>query len=89
MGFLAAIAIGALVGWLASIIGRKGEPSRPLLSIITGIIGAFLGAFILGPLLGGGNLLEATFDPRTLMVTLLGAVALLAGIQMLRGRRPA
>ena len=58
------IVIGAIAGWLASLI-MKGGSSGLLRNIIIGIIGAFLGGFLLGLLdiaFGGilGSIVTAT-----------------------------
>ena len=87
MGLLLALVVGGIIGWLASIVTRTDAHHGAPLSIVIGIIGAVLGGLILGPLLGGGNLLESELNIRTLPVTMLGAVALLAAMIFFRRRR--
>lgn len=87
MGFFLALIVGGIIGWLASIIVRSDTRQGPLGSIVVGTIGALLGALVLGPLLGGGNLLESELDIRTLPVALLGSILLLAAVNFLRRRR--
>jgi len=55
MGFLIAIIVGALVGWIASKIMRTDPEQGALANIIIGIIGAFLAQLIFGSLLGIGS----------------------------------
>lgn len=86
-GFIVALIVGAVAGWLASLAMRAPSPRRRWLNIVAGTIGALLGAFVLGPQLGGGNILEAMLDPMTPVVALLGAVGLLALVSLLRRRR--
>lgn len=87
MGFFLALVVGGIIGWLASIILRTDTQHGAPFSIVIGMIGALLGGLILGPLLGGGNLLESELDIRTLPVTMLGAIGLLAAIIFFRRRR--
>jgi uncharacterized membrane protein YeaQ/YmgE (transglycosylase-associated protein family) len=87
MGFFLALVVGAIMGWLASIVTRSDAQQGALSSILIGTIGALLGGFILGPLLGGGNLLESELDIRTLPVALLGSIGLLAAASFFRRRR--
>ena len=85
MGLLIVLVVGGALGWLAGVASRSAG-SGVALNIILGIIGAVLGAFFLGPLLGGGNLLDAIIDPMTAVVALVGAVVLLGAVHLLRGR---
>ena len=87
MGFFLALVVGGIIGWLASILLRTDAQQGAPLSIVVGMIGALLGGLLLGPLLGGGNLLESELEIRTLPVTMIGAVALLAALTFFRRRR--
>jgi uncharacterized membrane protein YeaQ/YmgE (transglycosylase-associated protein family) len=86
---IAWIIFGALAGWLASIIMKTNEQQGALGNIIVGIIGAFLGGFIVRSLTG--NEVEG-FNLTSLLVAILGAVILLAIVKMFRrtpdDRRP-
>ncbi|HWH18177.1 MAG TPA: GlsB/YeaQ/YmgE family stress response membrane protein [Allosphingosinicella sp.] len=88
MNLIIALIIGGIIGWLASIIMRTDAQQGILLNVVVGIIGSLLGGFLLGPLLGGGNLLDGEFDIMTLVVALLGAIILLAIVNMFRRGRP-
>ncbi|HEV2748342.1 MAG TPA: GlsB/YeaQ/YmgE family stress response membrane protein [Allosphingosinicella sp.] len=86
MGLIVALVVGGVAGCLAGIAARAG-PEQPLWTeILIGIVGALLGAFVLGPQLGGGNLLENMFDPMTVVVALMGAALLLGAAKLLRRR---
>ena len=77
MNLVIYIIAGALAGYVASRIMRTNSRQGPLLDIVVGIVGAFLAGYIISPLLGVGTINDAiTFS--TLLVTLLGSVALLA-----------
>ena len=88
MTWILIIIVGGILGWLASIVMRTDAQQGILLNVVVGIIGSLLGGFLLGPLLGGGNLLDGTFDIMTLVVALLGAIILLAIVNMFRRGRP-
>ncbi len=87
MGLIIALIVGGIIGWLASIVMRTDAQQGILLNVVVGIIGSLLGGFLLGPLLGGGNLLSGNLDIRTLLVSLLGAIILLAIVNMFTRRR--
>jgi uncharacterized membrane protein YeaQ/YmgE (transglycosylase-associated protein family) len=55
-----------------------------LLNIIVGIIGAFLGGLLISPLLGVGTINQGDFSIGALLVSLLGAVILLAIVNLIR-----
>jgi len=77
MNIVIYVIAGALVGYVASRIMRTNSQQGPLLDIVVGIVGAFLAGYIISPLLGVGTINQAiTFS--TLLVTLLGSIALLA-----------
>ncbi|HEX8214038.1 MAG TPA: GlsB/YeaQ/YmgE family stress response membrane protein [Allosphingosinicella sp.] len=88
MNLIIALIIGGIIGWLASIVMRTDAQQGILLNVVVGIIGSLLGGFLLGPLLGGGNLLSGDLDVMTLVVALLGAIILLAIVNMFRRGRP-
>lgn len=76
---------GAVVGWLASkIMGTSGQQGL-LLDIVVGILGAVLAGWFLTPLFGIGTINQNNFSIPALLVSLLGAVLLLAIVKLLRG----
>jgi uncharacterized membrane protein YeaQ/YmgE (transglycosylase-associated protein family) len=87
MNLIIALIIGGIIGWLASIVMRTDAQQGILLNIVVGIVGSLLGGFLLGPLLGGGNLLNGALDIRTILVALLGAIILLAIVNLFRRGR--
>ena len=77
-GILVSLVIGALAGWLAGKIMKKGMGL--LVCIIVGVVGGFLGSWIFGLLgLSGG----ASFWGQLLVGT-LGAVVLLFILSLFR-----
>ena len=73
---------GALIGWLASIVMKTNGQQGALLNIVVGIVGAFIGGFILNR-----QVVPSVFSITSLLTAFLGAVVLL-GIYNLatRGR---
>lgn len=81
MDILAWIVVGGLAGWLASVLVRGGGLGV-LGDIVVGIVGAFIGGFIVD-LLGGSGF--TGFNFWSFIVALIGAVVLLLIIRMVRG----
>jgi uncharacterized membrane protein YeaQ/YmgE (transglycosylase-associated protein family) len=79
--------VGGLIGWVASIIMKTNAQQGAILNIVVGVVGAFLGGFLLGPLFGAGTINQGDLSIMSLMVSLLGAVILLAVVNLFRGRR--
>lgn len=84
INFIIWIIVGALLGWLASIIMRTDAQQGALLNIVVGIIGAFLAGLLLTPLFGVGTINQNNFSIASLLVSLLGAVILLAIVNLFR-----
>ncbi len=81
MGILAWIIFGALAGWISSIIMKTDSSQGPLLNIVVGIIGAFVGGFIMNAL---GKTGVTGFDIRSFLVAVLGACIALGILKMFR-----
>jgi len=82
------IIVGGILGWLASIVMRTDGQQGILLNIVVGIIGAILGGLVLAPLLGGGSITSGNFSLPNLLISLLGAIILLAIVNLFRRGRP-
>ena len=86
--FIIAIVMGGVIGWLASIVMRTDAQQGIFLNIIVGCVGSFLGRFLFGMFgLGGGRLRDNAFDPMTLLAAFVGAVVLLAIVNLVRRGR--
>ncbi|GGA11753.1 MAG: GlsB/YeaQ/YmgE family stress response membrane protein [Sphingomonadales bacterium CG12_big_fil_rev_8_21_14_0_65_65_10] len=86
MGIIIAIIVGGVAGWLASIVMNRDASMGIFWNIIVGIIGAVLGNWLLAPLLGFGGSIQ-TFDLGAFVIAILGAVILLAIVNLVqRGR---
>jgi uncharacterized membrane protein YeaQ/YmgE (transglycosylase-associated protein family) len=84
MTFLAWIIIGGILGWLASLVMRTDAQQGLFLNIVVGIVGALLGGWLLAPLIGTGTINQNDFSIGSLIVSFLGAVILLAIVNLFR-----
>ncbi len=87
MTWILIIIIGGILGWLASIVMRTDAQQGILLNNVVGIVGANLGGILLTPLIGGRPITEGAFDIRSLLVSFLGAIILLAIVNLFRRGR--
>lgn len=75
MSFLSWVIVGALAGWIASIIMGKNHKIGLIGNIILGVIGAFVGGFILQAIGIGGDVTGINIS--SILVATLGAVVIL------------
>lgn len=83
MGVLSWILLGLVVGVVAKLLMPGPDPGGWFVTILLGIAGAFVGGF-LGSFVGLGDV--TGFDIRSLAVATGGAMVLLAGHRMMRGK---
>lgn len=86
MNLIVYLIVGAIVGYIASRIMNTSSQQGLLMDIVVGVAGAFLAGFLISPLLGIGTINDAITIP-TVLVSLLGAIVLLAIYKMITGRR--
>jgi uncharacterized membrane protein YeaQ/YmgE (transglycosylase-associated protein family) len=84
MSFIIWLVIGGLVGWLASVVMKTNAQQGIVLNIVVGIVGALLGGWLLSPLLGSATINQGDFSLSGLLVSFLGAVILLAIVNLVR-----
>jgi uncharacterized membrane protein YeaQ/YmgE (transglycosylase-associated protein family) len=87
INLIVVLIVGGIIGWLASIVMRTDAQQGIFLNVIVGIIGALLGGFLLSGLIGGAPITSGAFDIRSLLVSFLGAVILLAIVNLFRRGR--
>lgn len=75
MSIIGWLIIGALAGWIASMILGRNRQMNWLENIVVGIVGALVGGFLYG-LLADTNW-DSEFDLGTLLVAIVGAVVIL------------
>jgi uncharacterized membrane protein YeaQ/YmgE (transglycosylase-associated protein family) len=79
MGWIVAILIGALIGWLASMVMNTDAQQGPLANILIGIVGAALGRWLFSDVLGwGGAAAAGSLTLAGLFWGILGAIILIA-----------
>jgi uncharacterized membrane protein YeaQ/YmgE (transglycosylase-associated protein family) len=83
MGILVWLIVGGVVGWLASIVMRTDGQQGIILNVVVGIVGALLAGFIISPMIGVGTINEG-ISLATFLVSLVGAVILLAIVNLFR-----
>jgi uncharacterized membrane protein YeaQ/YmgE (transglycosylase-associated protein family) len=87
MNFIAWLVIGGVLGWIASMIMRTDGQQGIFLNIIVGIVGAFLGGWLISPLVGVPTINQDAFSLGAMAVSLVGAIILLAIVNLFnRGR---
>ena len=84
INFIIWIIAGALVGWVASLIMRTNKRQGLISDIVVGIVGAFLAGYFLSPLFGVSTINEGNFSIPALLVSLGGAIILLAISKLFR-----
>src|SRR3954465_2437624 len=84
MLFIIWIVVGGILGWLASLVMKTDAEQGMILNVVVGIIGSFLGGWLLSPLFGTGTINSDDFSITSLLVSFLGAVILLAIVNLLR-----
>jgi uncharacterized membrane protein YeaQ/YmgE (transglycosylase-associated protein family) len=83
MSIIAWIVVGIIAGWLAEKI--TGSDHGLLTNLIVGVVGAFIGGFLMSRLLGYS--FDQGLNIITILVATLGAVILLVIVSLIRGRR--
>lgn len=81
MSFLGWIIIGGLAGWVASKVMGTDKEQGVLMNVIVGVIGAFIGGFVMN-LLGGVGL--TGFSIWSFVVALVGSVILIWILKLVR-----
>lgn len=84
INFLVWMIAGAAIGWVASLIMKTNSRQGLIADIIVGIVGAFLAGVFLTPLFGIGTINEGDFSIPALLVSLGGAIILLAISKLFR-----
>ena len=84
MNFIIWLVVGGLIGWIASKIMNTDAQQGVLLNIVVGIVGSMLGGWFVAPVLGAGTINKGDFSLGGLFVSLVGAVILLAIVNLVR-----
>ena len=84
MGWLAWLVVGAIAGWLASMVMKTNRQQGLLMDIVVGIVGALIGGFLFNEF---GETGVTGLNIWSIFVAFVGAVVLLVLIRAFSGRR--
>lgn len=88
MNFIIWLIVGGIIGWLASMIMKTDAQQGIILNVVVGIVGSFLGGWLIAPLLGSGTANTGDFSVMGLIASLIGAIILLAIVNLIRRGSP-
>jgi uncharacterized membrane protein YeaQ/YmgE (transglycosylase-associated protein family) len=83
--FVVWVVVGAIAGWLASIVMRTNGRQGLLQDIVVGVIGGVIGGFLFNALGVGGAV--TGFNLMSVIVAFVGAIVLLVLIRAFSGGR--
>ena len=84
MNIIVWLVVGGLIGWVASMIMKTNAQQGLILNIVVGIVGSMIGGWLIAPLLGAGTVNQNDFSVGGLLASLIGAVILLAVVNLVR-----
>ncbi|MEO8297566.1 MAG: GlsB/YeaQ/YmgE family stress response membrane protein [Burkholderiales bacterium] len=84
MNLIIWLVVGGLIGWVASMIMRTDGQQGLLLNIVVGIVGAAIGGWLISPLVGLPTINQNAFSLGAMLVSLVGAIILLAVVNLVR-----
>jgi len=84
MNIIIWLIVGGIIGWIASMIMNTNAQQGMLLNIDVGVVGSVIGGWLIAPLLGSGTLNQNDFSVKGLVASLIGAVILLAIVNLVR-----
>lgn len=87
MNFLIWLVVGGIIGWIASKIMNTDAQQGVFLNVVVGIVGAFLGGLVISPLVGVPTINQDSLSFGALLVSLVGAIILLAIVNLVRRGR--
>ncbi len=86
MGWIIAIIVGGVAGWLASLVMARDASMGIFWNIVVGIIGALLGNFLAGQFFGIEGSIQS-FNLTGFIIAIVGAIVLLGIANLVqRGR---
>jgi uncharacterized membrane protein YeaQ/YmgE (transglycosylase-associated protein family) len=84
MNLIIMLIVGGVLGWLASLVMRTDGQQGIIMNVVVGVVGAILAGYLLTPFLGGAPITTGAFDIKSLFVSFMGAVVLLAIVNLVR-----
>jgi len=86
MNIIVWLLVGGILGWLASILMKTDGQQGIILNVVVGIIGATIGGWVISPMVGVATINQNNFSLAGLAVSFVGAVILLAVVNLFRRR---
>jgi len=84
MNIIIWLIVGGIIGWLASLIMKTDAQQGLILNVVVGVVGSMIGGWVIAPLLGSGTVNQNDFSVRGLVASLIGAIILLAIVNLVR-----
>lgn len=84
MNLIIWLIVGGVVGWLASIVMKTDGQQGLFLNVVVGLVGAFLAGWFVSPLVGVSTINAGNFSIGGVLVSFVGAVILLAIVNLVR-----
>jgi uncharacterized membrane protein YeaQ/YmgE (transglycosylase-associated protein family) len=88
MNLIIWLVVGGVLGWLASLVMKTDAQQGIFLNIVVGIIGALIAGFVVAPMFGTGTINTNDFSLPGLLVSFVGAIVLLAIVNLFRRGSP-
>lgn len=85
MGLISWLIVGAIAGWLASMVMKTNRSQGLLMDIIVGIVGAFIGGFLFSQF--GSGAAVTGLNVTSIIVAFIGAVVLLGLLRLMTNRK--
>lgn len=84
MNFIIWLIVGGVIGWLASMLMKTNDQQGMLLNVVVGGVGAMVAGWVVSPLVGVGTINQDNFSLPGMLVSFIGAVILLAIVNLFR-----
>lgn len=85
MGLIGWIILGAIAGWLASLINRTNDSQGWIGNIVLGIVGALVGGFLWNLITGEDDVIH--FSIGSLIIAVIGALIVSYLYTLITGKR--
>lgn len=84
MNFILWLVVGGVIGWIASLVMKTDGQQGIFLNVVVGIVGALIAGFVVAPWFGTGTINSSDFSLGGMLVSLGGAIILLAIVNLFR-----
>lgn len=86
MNILVVLVGGIILGWIATFVMRIRSRHGLILNVAVGVAGGLFEGIVIIPLVGGVPITMAAFSSQSVLISLVGAVILLAMVNLFRSR---